>query len=277
MTAQPPDTTGLDLLNLEARVRVYDLAQPLEAATPTSPTHPPFRMALYARHGDFVRDDGFSGANELITMSGHAGTHIDAFCHVSHEGLLHGGIDAREAAVGGRFRALGVETIAPIVCRGVLLDAAAAVGKATLEPGHRVTAAELETACQKENVEVREGDAVLVRTGWPVGRFNSPAAFLGFDDGVPGPDDSAARWLAEKKAPVTGADTFAYEWLAPRAGLSRLPVHLILLFEHGIHIIEMMNLEDLARDRVYEFLFVAAPLKLVGATGSPVRPLAVLL
>jgi len=232
-------------------------------------------MALYARHGDFVRDNGFSGANELITMSGHAGTHIDAFCHVSHNGLLHGGIDAREASIGGRFRSHGVETIDPIFCRGLLLDAAAAAGRSTLEPGHRVSAAELETACQRQNVEVKEGDAVLVRTGWPVDRFHDAAAFLGFDGGVPGPDDSAARWLAEKKVSVTGADTLAYEWLAPGAGLSRLPVHLILLFEHGIHIIETMNLEELARDRVYEFLFVATPLKLVGATGSPVRPLAV--
>ena len=73
---------------------------------------------------------------------------------------------------------------------------------------------------------------------------------------------------------VTGADTIVYEWLEAGAGLARLPVHLILLVEHGILIIEVMDLEGLARDRVWTFLFVAAPLKIVGATGSPMRPLA---
>jgi kynurenine formamidase len=74
---------------------------------------------------------------------------------------------------------------------------------------------------------------------------------------------------------VTGADTIAYERLAPGAGHSSLPVHTILLVENGIHIVEVMALEELAADRVYEFLFVLVPLKLTGATGSPVRPLAV--
>jgi kynurenine formamidase len=188
---------------------------------------------------------------------------------------LFGGIDANEASRGGRFSQLGVETIAPMLCRGVLLDVPRALGLAALEPAHRITAAELEQTCRAQAVEVRAGDAVLVRSGWPEGRYQDAAAFLGFASGVPGPDDSAAQWLAEKKIRVTGADTIAYEWLAPGAGHTRLPVHSILLVESGIHIIEVMALEELARDKVFEFLFVLAPLKLVGATGSPVRPLAV--
>jgi len=255
--------------------RVYDLAQPLEAATPTSPNHPPFRMALMRRHGDAVRSDGVSGANELFTMGGHTGTHIDALCHVAHDMRLHGGVDAAEASRGGRFQHLGVETIAPMVCRGVLLDVPRALGRETLGPGQPVTAAELELTCREEQVDIRPGDAVLVRSGWPVGRYHDAAALIGGASGVPGPDETAARWLAERGVRVTGADTIAYEWLAPDAAASFPAVHRILLVENGIHIVEVMALEELASDRVYEFLFVLAPLKLVGATGSPVRPLAI--
>lgn len=255
--------------------RVYDLAQPLEAATPTSPNHPPFRMALLRRHGDVVRPDGGSGANEMFTMGGHTGTHLDALCHVSQGMKLHGGLDAGEASRGGRFQQLGVDTVAPMVCRGVLLDVARALDVEALEAAHPITAGELERTCRAESVDVGAGDAVLVRSGWPVGRYHDNSAYVGRETGVPGPDESAARWLAERRIHVTGADTIAYEWLAPGTGHSRLPVHTILLVDSGIHIIEVMALEELARDAAYEFLFVVAPLRLVGATGSPVRPLAV--
>ena len=255
--------------------RIFDLGQPLEASTPTSPNHPPFRMALMRRHGDSVRADGGSGANELFTMGGHTGTHIDALCHVSHRGRLYGGLDAAEASRGGRFQQLGVDTIDPMLCRGVLLDVPGALGLEALPAARRVTAEDLQRTCGAEGVEVRPGDAVLIRTAWPVGRYQDNPAYAGRTTGVPGPDESAARWLAERRIRVTGADTIAYEWLDAGAGHSRLPVHTILLVEHGIHIVELVALEELARERVHEFLFVLVPLKLVGATGSPVRPLAV--
>jgi kynurenine formamidase len=256
------------------RARVYDLAQPLLAETPVLPHHAPFRMAMLRRHGDVVRRDGSSGANELLSLGGHTGTHIDALCHFSVGGKLHGGLDCAGACEGGRFARHGVETVAPIVCRGVLLDVPGALGVAALEPAQPITADDLEMTCRSQRVEVREGDAVLVRTGWPVGRFENPEAFLGWAGGVPGPDVTAARWLAGHGVRVTGADTIVYEWLEAGAGLSRLPVHVILLVEHGVPIIEVMDLEGLARDRAWTFLLVAAPLKIVGATGSPMRPLA---
>jgi kynurenine formamidase len=257
-----------------AKAKVYDLARPLEAATPTSPNHPPFRMGLIRRHGDMVRADGGSAANELFTMGGHTGTHIDALCHVSYEGRLHGGADASEASRGGRFTQLGVDAIEPMLCRAVLLNVPEYLGLETLEGGHAITAAELEATASQHGVDVGEGDAVFVRTGWPVGRYELPAAYVGHETGVPGPDESAALWLAERRIRVTGADTIAYERLAPGAGHALLPVHLILLVQHGIHIVEVLDLEALAADRVREFLLVLIPLKLVGATGSPVRPLA---
>jgi len=263
------------LLDVLARARVYDLGRPLEAATPHSPNHPPFRMALLRRHGDSVRPDGMSGANELMTLGGHTGTHIDALAHVSSHGKLHGGIDAEAASRGGRFLELGVETIAPMLGRGLLLDVSRALGRATLEPAHPITAEELELTAEAQGTMPGAGDVVLIRSGWPVGRYQDNGAYYGHDTGVPGPDLSAARWLSSRGIRATGSDTIAYEWLAPGAGHSVLPVHAHLLVEAGIHIFEILDLEQLAADAVHEFLFIAIPLKLVGATGSPVRPLAV--
>jgi len=227
------------------------------------------------RHGDVIRPDGGSGANELFTMGGHTGTHIDALCHVSFDMKLHGGLDATETARGGRFRELGVDSIEPMVCRGVLLDVPRTRGLDALPAAYRITADDMEETCRAHGVDVRAGDAVLVRTGWPNGRYVDNVAYAGRASGVPGPDESAAHWLSERGIRVTGADTIAYEWLAPDEGHSRLPVHTILLVNNGIHIVEVMALEELARDRVTEFLFVLAPLRLVGATGSPVRPPAI--
>jgi kynurenine formamidase len=257
-----------------ASSRIYDLAQPIEPKMPVSPNHPGFKMALMRRHGDMVRADGGSASNEMISIGGHTGTHIDALCHVSHQGKLFGDVDAQEAQVGGRFKTHGVETIPITFCRGVLLDIAGLHGVDVLETGSPITARDLEQAAERQEIQVGEGDVVLIRSGWPV-YWNDPHTFLGHEKGVPGPDESAAAWLAERKIRMTGAETIAYEWIPAERGHALLPVHRILLVENGIHIIEVLNLTELAKDQVYEFLFVLCPLKIVGATGIPVRPVAV--
>ncbi len=263
-----------ELCAIAAGATVYDLAQPLEAQIPVSMNHPGFRMALLRRHGDMVRADGGSAANEMMVMGGHTGTHLDALCHVSHNGKLFGGEDASDAQCGGRLRVHGIETIAPMFCRGVMLDIPALFGVAVLEPGVPITAANLAAAADRQRIKVGAGDAVLVRSGWAT-YWNQPEFFLGLKQGVPGPDESAAQWLAERKVRITGAETIAYECIHPDCGHKLLPVHRILLVENGIYIMEAMNLTCLARDQVYEFLFVLTPIKVVGATGVPVRPVAV--
>ncbi len=262
-----------DIFTRLAGLRVFDLAQPLEPQMPVSPNHPGFKMALMRRHGDMVRADGGSAANEMIMIGGHTGTHVDALCHVSHQGRLFGGQDAHEAQRGGRFSTLGVEQIPIVVGRGVLLDIAGLHGLDVLPPAHPITAGELEEACVRQGVDVRAGDAVLIRSGW-ARHWHDPERFVGHRDGVPGPDESAAVWLAARHVRVTGAESIAYECIHAGKGHALLPVHRILLVEHGIHIIEVLTLTELARERVHEFLFVLTPLKIVGATGSPVRPIA---
>ncbi|MGH3144747.1 MAG: cyclase family protein [Rubrobacter sp.] len=255
-------------------MEVFDLAQPLSAETPSSPNHPGFKMALMRRHGDSVRDDGSSAANEMIVTGGHVGTHVDALAHVSYRGELHGGVSAEEAQIGGRFSDLGVDTMAPIVCRGVLLDVAGLHGTDALPGAYGITENDLAAAATKAGVEPGPGDVALVRSGWAT-HFGDPEAFLGHATGVPGPTEGAARWLADRGVRATGAETIAYEQIKPGLGHALLPVHRLLLVEKGIHIIEVMNLLPLAEAGLHEFVFVLAPLNIVGGTGSPVRPLAV--
>lgn len=255
------------------QARVFDLAHALEANIPVSPNHPGFRLALMRRHGDGVREDGGSAANELMVLGGHTGTHIDALCHVSHRGVLFGNREAAATQRGGRFSELGVDALPIFVARGVMLDIAGLVGAVALPPGYEITPADLAAAERRQGTEVRPGDAVLIRSGW--GHYwGDPVRFLGLTDGVPGPNEASAQWLADRRVRITGAETTAYEHIAPGLGHSRLPVHRVLLVECGIPIVEMLNLAVLAQHEVYEFLFILAPLKIVGATGSPVRPFA---
>ncbi|CAN5839494.1 cyclase family protein [soil metagenome] len=262
------------LWDLFSSAKIYDLAHPLHASMPVSPNHPGFKMALMRRHGDMVRADGSSASNEVIMMGGHTGTHIDALCHVSYKGELHGGHSADEAQRGGLFRIFGTETIPILFCRGVLLDVASTLSFDVLPPGFAVTADHLSKAAEAAKVRIEKGNAVLIRTGWTQ-YWNDPSRFLGLTDGAPGPDESAAAWLAERGARVVGAETIAFECIPPGRGHALLPVHRTLIVENGIHIIEGMNLSQLTADKRYEFLFVVTPLKVVGATGVPVRPVAV--
>jgi kynurenine formamidase len=258
---------------MTANIQVYDLGRPLFRGMPQSPNHPPFRMVLERRHGDTLRADGSSAANEMIFTGGHVGTHIDALCHVSYRGMLHGGVDAAQAQAGGRFTELGVETIDPLVRRGVLLDIPAVLGMTECPPGYEVTPEDLATAVHRQRTEPRPGDVILIRTGWGR-RFAEGAAYQGLATGVPGPGEAGARWLANQHPVAVGADTIAFEQIPAGHGHALLPAHRLLLVEAGIYILEALELEATAAAKAHEFAFVCSPLKLVGATGSPVRPLA---
>jgi kynurenine formamidase len=229
-------------------------------------------MALIRRHGDRVGPGGESGSNELITLGGHVGTHIDALAHVAKNGVMHGGVRAEEAVQGGRYARLGVDTIAPMICRGILLDIPAARGVRRLQAADGITAEDMEKALG--DLSLNPGDVALVRTGWPQ-LYADSSAYVGQQDGAPGMTTSSAQWLAEHKVRAAGADTIAFDQVLPGVGHSGLQGHRILLIQNGINIIEVLNLEELAADSVREFLFVLTPLKILGATGSPVRPVAV--
>jgi kynurenine formamidase len=260
-----------DLLGQIRQAKVYDLAQPYFAGMPHYPTHPPFLFGLTKKHGDLVAEGGVSSAADSIALGSHVGTHIDALCHFSCGGKLHGGMEAAavQSDTGG-VREHSVDTIAPVLRRGVLLDVAGQMKTDALPTDFSITPGHLKAAAK---VEIQNGDVVLIRTGWA--RFwNDAARYITGGAGAvpcgPGPELEAARWLSSRGVFAAGSDTVAFE----KVPAASMPVHVHLLVESGIHIIEALNLEELARDGVYEFVLVAAPLKIRGGTGSPIRPLA---
>ena len=256
-------------------VRVFDLGRPMFVGMPQSPNHPEYWHALPRRHGDRMRADGSSAANAVIITGTHVGTHIDSLAHVSFHGCLYGGADAAEEQAGGRFMKHGVHTIEPMVCRGILLDVPAALGIAACEPGYEITVADLEATAAHHGVRIGRGDVVLVRSGWGRRFDEGKEAYVGQDTGVPGVSEAGATWLADQGVRAAGADTIAFERLPAGGGHALLPAHRVLLVERGVYIIEAMDLEAPAAAGLREFTFVLVPLNLVGATGSPVRPLAV--
>jgi kynurenine formamidase len=246
-----------------ASSRVYDLGQPYFTGMPHWPAHPPFLFGLTKQHGDMVGPAGNSSAADAMALGSHVGTHIDALCHFSCGGMLHGGhaVDDLQSYVGG-LKKYSVDTVAPILRRGVLLDLA---GAAPLAEDCEITPEQLEAA---RKTEIRRGDVVLLRTGW--GRYFEDARKFVNETRLPGPGLAAAQWLSNRGIFAAGSDTVAFE----KSPVAEMPVHVHLLVESGIHIIECLNLEELAADGVAEFFFVGVPMKIRGATGAPVRPLA---
>ncbi|MCB1019567.1 MAG: cyclase family protein [Bryobacterales bacterium] len=259
----------MSLIEQLAQAEVFDLSQPYYVGMPHHPAHPPFLYGLTKRHGDICFADGGSSAAESIALGSHVGTHIDALAHFSKDGKLHGGVEVEPVqSYGGGLGRHGVETIPPIVRRGVLLDVAGARGVEILPEDASLGPAELEDVAGKQGVEIHKGDIVLVRTGWGT-LWDDCRAYI---NGVksPGPNMEAAQWLSAKGIWAGGSDTVAFEFVPTHS----MPVHIHFLVESGIHIIEALDLEGLAKARRYEFAFIAAPLKIAGGTGAPVRPLA---
>ncbi len=256
---------------LGQHVRVYDLEQPRFQGMPIHESHlPGYAYFLHRRHED-DHDGPRSGASGVIVSMEHAGTHIDALSHQADDQTLFGGVSI-EGLCGGRgFSRHGVEEIAPIVAPGVMLDIASHRGIDALRSGEVVTADELRSCAAAQGVTINSGSVALVRTG--NGRFwHDPDTYLP----GPGVDGECSLWLRDLGVVAVGADNMAWDVIGvhdAKAGCE-LPGHLYLLARAGIYIIENLNLEGLAADRQWEFTFICMPLKFNGATGSPVRPIA---
>jgi kynurenine formamidase len=254
--------------------RVFDLEQPRTAAMPIHPSHlPGYNYALHRRHQDSYGQDGpRSSASGMLVMMEHTGTHIDACCHQSEHMSLCGGVpvDAQVQTARG-FTKRGVEEIGPIVAPGVLLDVAGLRGVESLPPGYAITVDDLEACCGRQGVAVEAGDVVLVYTGNERFWGDSERYLAG-----PGVHGDGSRWLAGRGVRAVGADTMAWDVIGLRdeALGCTLPGHVILLVQHGIYIIENLRLQELAAAAVWRFAFICTPLQFVGATGSPVRPIA---
>lgn len=254
-----------------ASARTFELEHVRYIGAPIFSAHWPGFIYTLHRHHEVVAGQARTSASGTITMQEHSGTHIDALCHQAVEMEMFGGVQVTpEVQTPRGFTELGVETIAPIMRRGVLLDVAHAKGVDCLPADYLVTKDDLVNAAAKADVTVREGDCVLVRTG--NGRhYDDPETYL---RGA-GVSAEAARWLAAESPLLCGADNVAFDVPDHQdPELGSLPCHTVLIYEAGIYIVENLNLEELAASGITEFLFICLPLKLEGVTGSPVRPVA---
>jgi kynurenine formamidase len=219
--------------------------------------------------GDYAagarRPGGFQFAEEVWSFAAHSGTHIDALSHAWYDDQLYNGFPGNGTRSTTGAQRCGAEKLAPLVTRGVLIDAAPG---SSLPASTPVTADDLRAS----GVALRPGDVVLIRTGWVTAMVSDP---LGYCDHEPGIDTSAAEWLAEADVAAVGADNYAVE-VQPAPPGEMFPVHQLLLRDCGIPLIENLLLDELAAAGAAEFWFVAAPLPLVGGTAGPVCPLALL-
>lgn len=261
-TTHWPDTTD----------RAYDLAVRMQPGMTQHPAHPSYAYRLVSKHGEHNYPRGISSAMETMEMPGHCGTHVDSLGHISVDGCIFGGreIESRQSDTGGV--AVGsVEELPPLVGSAHLVDGEVLFGR---EMSHEdgFGAAELD-AWFADRPAPEPGSIVLFRTG-RMRHWDDPQRYLGTGYGVPGVSLSGAGWLSARGVRAVGSDTASFEH-KPEWTVPALDVHVHLLAEAAIPIMESVFVEDLAADRIFDgFFFVAAPLRIKGGTGSPIRPLA---
>lgn len=274
----------LAALALVRQGRVYDLSYVLDQDMPV----PGFHGAFFANtqytlengvewHDRHIgkMTNGYSAQNLRIAMSDHSGTHIDQLNHVGEqqatgEFLVYNGVRNHDIVSSFGTTRFGIEAMPPLISRGVLIDVAGHKGVDMLPVGYAISPDELDDALTAHGVVVQEGDVVLVHTGW--GRnWHDPETML---SGEPGLSKACAQWAVDKNIVSWGTDQFATDPVPFEHPGEALPMHIAMLTKAGIRLMENVYMEEIVRDRVYEFLTIAAPLKFKGGTGSPVRLLA---
>jgi kynurenine formamidase len=277
--------TPLDAFRLPRSGRTYDLSSGWWPGMPMLPAHPAFQLVTYRtpsgvqNQADLPFLTGNNAVNlgfvsELLMCTMHSGTHIDALAHITcgPDNCWHGGFSAKTHL--GDFGPMNKDAseLPPLIRRGVLIDVPGALGVPHLEAAQPIHGADIEATLERQGVEVREGDVALIRTGtmggWPDEKRMEASLWSGLSlDG--------AKWLVSRGVSVVGGDNVGLDVMPSGYEGDPQPVHRYLIQEKGVPIMEWVFMEDIARDKVHEFLFIALPLPIKGATGSLIRPLAI--
>ncbi|MBC3767299.1 cyclase family protein [Neptunicella marina] len=213
-----------------------------------------------------------SYTGSAVSMYTHSGTHIDALNHFGLNGEIYNHFSADKYLGDKGWTRTGAETIPPVIARGVMIDIAASKKVSMLPDDYRITANDIKQALEYQQVELMPGDVVLIRTG----RMQVYENAQQYMQHAPGLGLDAARYLAEQaKAMIVGADNLSFEAFPSELEGNYVPLHTYFLAQHGIPIMELVNLESLAKAQVYEFAFIGSSLKLRGADAAPMRPIAV--
>lgn len=262
--------------SLVRKGRVFNLALPLQdRSLPVLPGRPAPQHYMRRTGTDYAagvkRKGGFESMDDVIMMATHGATHVDALAHVGDEGLLFNDIPIA-AVRGNGAKRLGIDKCPPLVGRGILLDLCRHLGVDRLDKDKVIDGDLLEACMKAQGTPVEAGTIVLVRTGWlSVFAEQGSEAFFASEPGI---GMEGARWLANRDVVAIGVDNFAVEVIPTETGMPA-PVHRYLIRDCGMYLMELFRLDELAEAGVNEFLFVAAPLGIVGGLGSPLTPLAI--
>lgn len=250
--------------------RVIELGQVLRSSMPLGARHFDLYMKPTGPLGGLNR----RGSNEelVVTEMGQVGTQFDGFTHQTIGDSLYNCFDQNEIMTRSGFTSLGIEKVGTLMTRGVLIDVAALKGVDMLPDTYEITVEDLQQALDRQGVALEPGDAVLIHTGWGVLWDTDAERFMATNPGI---GVAAAQWLVEHDPMLLGADNQPVEVSPNPDPEISLPIHQMMLVVNGIHLVERMRLDELAAAGVYEFAFVVQPLKIEGATGSTVAPVAI--
>ncbi|HEX6692547.1 MAG TPA: cyclase family protein [Burkholderiales bacterium] len=287
LAAFPHDDDRTDeLLRAIKKAKVIDLSHTWTQQSPIAGVNPPYTFALRDTHENTRPqfDGHLSFASDVMSWSGqHGAPSIDAIGHIGRDGKLFGGVDANASTsdpdgigASGVGAHLAIDRFPKdlLINRGVMLDVASMVNGdlSPLPATFEITAKHLQDAAKRQRVTVKRGDTVFIRTGWGQHFAGDPNFYRG--DFSPGPGLDAANWLIKQGARIVGNDTLTFEQRPPIVQTPQFqifPVHMRLIADAGIYIIENLDLEGLAKARAYEFAVVVPPIKVLGGTGSAVR------
>jgi kynurenine formamidase len=263
--------TVLRAVRLIQKGQVFELGRRLEESMPLQATR---TYEMHTKRTAPPAGSNRRGSNEEIMLAefGQVGTQFDGFAHQTYGDSLYNCFKMDDVATRTGFTRLGIENVGALVTRGVLIDVAALKGVDMLPDTYEVTVADLQAALTRQQLTLQPGDAVLVHTGWGRlwGKENER-----YMKANPGLGSAASEWLAKQDPMLIGADTAPINVTPNPDPKVSNPIHQIALVVYGIHLLENLRLDELAAARVNEFALIVQPLKLVGATGSTVAPIAV--
>ncbi len=276
------DQKVMESLQLATTGKIYELGQIYEQGMPLYPGRT-YSMILPSK-------GAAGGANRIVgndeflaTQIGQVGTQFDGLGHIGQEVTMangqnqyvfYNGFTAKEMDSYSGLKKLGIEHVKPIITKGILIDIASYKEMDRLPNSYEVTLEDVRGAMEKQGIsekDISPGDALLFRYGWS-SLWDKPDEY---NHNPPGIGLEVAGWVAEKKITMVGSDSWCTEVIPnPKPGLA-FPVHQELMMKNGIFNLENMQLEQLADENLKEFLFIVTTIRFKGATGSPVRPIAI--
>jgi kynurenine formamidase len=250
---------------------VIELGHVLRQGIPLQATR---QFNLHTKRTNMNPQPNERGSNEelVTTELGQVGTQFDGFTHQTHRDSLYNCFKVSEIATRNGFTKMGIEKVGALMTRGVMIDVAGLKGVETLPDSYEITADDLQQALKRQNMKLEPGDAVIIHTGWGKLWGKENARYMRASPGI---GVAAGQWLVTQDPMLLGADNIPVEVAPPKDPLLSGPIHQMMLVVHGIHLLENMKLDELAAKKVYEFAFVMQPLKLQGASGSTVAPIAI--